>query len=276
MKKALVPLCIAACLLVLGVCLLIIGFALNGWKSFGVLPIEQTTQTYDQPYSSVEIDCEILAVEILPSEDSTTKIEYPVHPKIKVSCSVENGKLVLHQENLSLFSFWFRSPKITLSIAGTPSVYAKTDTGAISLKNLSLGDCELRAQTGAVRMERCAADRVTIHTDTGAAKLVDITANSLDCKTDTGAQTLKIVTATTVTLEADTGSIRAERLSASFLTAEADTGSIHLNIVGKKEEYSVWVDVDLGSKNISNQAGTTEKTLNLRADTGSVHVTFEN
>ena len=276
MKKMLIPIAIAACLLIIGICFLIVGLAVNDWKlSDPFYYGERKTETLEGSYSSLDIDCELISVEILPAEDGVTKVDYPVHSKIVVSCSIENGKLTVDQQFLPHVSFWFHSPKIKIYVAGTPSVDVTTDTGAISLHDLTLSDCELSADTGAVHMENCEVDRLTLEAKTGAARIEEVRARTISCTTKTGAQKLTAISANTVKLIAQTGSIHAKKLEASYITAEASTGSVNLEILGRKEEYTVWVDVDMGSKNISNQHGTTDKTLNLKADTGSVHVTFD-
>ena len=108
--------------------------------------------------------------------------------------------------------------------------------------------------------------------NTGDAKLVGKTEIAL-IRTDTGSIDANVV-AKTLNFSTYTGAINFEAINCKNIYVESDTGSIRGKIHGDKAQYSILVDVELGSCNVKDQIGTSDKVLEISNDTGSANIEF--
>ena len=151
-----------------------------------------------------------------------------------------------------------------------------TDTGSLSLTELSLGSLEVESDTGRILLGG-ACGAVTVENDTGSVTVQGLSCTSLDVETDTGAISLCDLSVDgELEAASDTGSITLARVSAgSALSFETDTGSIRGSLGGCAEDYSFRAKSGTGRCNIPNNWGRGAVLLTVTSDTGTIEITFE-
>lgn len=111
--------------------------------------------------------------------------------------------------------------------------------------------------------------------DLGSFTAKDCNLSYLNIVVDVGDICIKDVVCDDVSLTVDCGNIDADRIEVLDMDATVDVGSIELIIVGDKADFDIDVDVKVGSKNVLDQDGLSDKILVLKVDTGHIELTFE-
>lgn len=119
---------------------------------------------------------------------------------------------------------------------------------------------------------------VKLGTDTGDITLGNLSANNVSIETDTGdIEFFGKISANAIGIETDTGDVKTKGpalLDSELIILETDTGDVGVKLAGTKLDYTITVDVDTGDTNVHNQLGG-ERKLTINVDTGDIYVTFE-
>lgn len=138
-----------------------------------------------------------------------------------------------------------------------------------------IGDLDLSADIGAVEMSEFNLNKLKVSTDIGSINIDDTTAKSIVLETDIGEIKISDIRATQkIELSSDIGNINFKNIDAPALEMSCDMGSITGNLLGKKEDYSIKCEVNMGKSNVSNQRGGS-RSLEIETSMGSIDIEFE-
>ena len=156
------------------------------------------------------------------------------------------------------------------------------DTSDVYLNNANIacsGDVRLETDTGDITIGNLTANNLSVKTDTGDINVVGtLTAENVQATCDTGDCKIsgKIV-ANTIAIKADTGDVKTNGnalLDGKIIVIETDTGDVSVKLAGYILDYTILASVDTGKTNVHTQYGG-ERKLNITVDTGDIHVVFE-
>ena len=246
--------------------------------------------------NAIELSADLYAVAFHNIPGDKVTIDYTTNEKTTVTATVVDNKLVITQTCKPLtIHIGGIGTKLCL-VVGIPeswtgySIDADVDVGALSIEDSMAGTIKIELDTGACKVVTQNATNVSIESNTGAVLFqgtthtlnVDVntgatklegTANTVIVDTDTGAIAVNM-DVQHIDLSTDTGAINFEVTNNQTIHAESDTGSIRGKIHGDKAQYSILVDVELGSCNVKDQIGTSDKVLEINVDTGSANIEF--
>lgn len=220
---------------------------------------ENYSATIDDTHTSIDLDMMACEIIISPSHDEKTSITYFNAPKhLKVNDSLQGQKLTVWQTSNppTHVSAHPTAPTMKITLAkGVTEIEIKCNAGMVTIRDLTLASLSVETDAGTVDLSSVNAEKMEIETSAGSVKL-----NSVD--------------STEMEIETSMGSINGTKVTSDHLLATTSMGSIQLQMTGALQEYTVKTDVSMGNSNVTNQTGTTEKSLELNADLGSINVTF--
>lgn len=257
MKK----LCIVgAILLVAGIALSALGLGLNGKDTQSMFKSRLAEKTIEvgEDFSNIQINTDTTDIIFAISEDDSCRILCRETEEQPHSAKVENGTLILRQENnrkwYHYIGFHFETPsaEIQLPKEAYEALTLEGDTGdvvipkALSFADVKIdsdtGDVDVRSQvektlavqlsTGSILVSGTDCKTVNVKTSTGEIRILDVNCESLTAKSSTGRQLLENVQASeTIQLTCSTGNIHFTRGSCRNLTTESSTGRQNMEYV---------------------------------------------
>lgn len=269
-------------------------------------PVGKETDTITLDFENADIILQFSA------DDDTLTIQYPQlfdkngNEKTEITLTHTDTGITICEKALwyrNLISLWnFSTPQVvvTLPTERAYTLHIETNNGAISVNGISGACNEITLTTDNGKISTRDADltctrSLTLSTDNGKLELGKIHAQQLFAETDNGnllangslyADRIEIssdngslvfngdLSADTLLAETDNGSITISGiLAASDITLESNVGSIRAYLAGKRSDYSVRVEHDLGNTNITSQAGG-EKNLSVQTDIGNIEISF--
>jgi hypothetical protein len=176
---------------------------------------------------------------------------------------VENGELKIrqrHKRNIwKIFSFWDSNLKRNKIIAYIDANINKVD---------------LSADAGTAKIYDMTIGELSVDIDAGYAELQNITVNKLNIKIDAGSAKIIGGTVENCKINLNAGSVKLNGMTLSNLDARIEAGRLSGSIAGNKADYTITVQMGLGSSNLQNQTGTSNKRITLNIDIGSVQIDF--
>ncbi len=240
---------------------MIVGFA--GFAMLGFDYKKLTREKINKKHFEAASDVEIVSIEsnvsdvvIKKSKDNFCRVDYAESKNIKVEVSVDNGTLRIKEKDkrkwydfIGSFVFYTGERKMTVylpedvyyaitvkSDTGDIGVYSipvdgniklTTDTGDVTIFNLTCEDVVVDVDTGDVDIDTVRCNNIKTRTDTGDIVLTDMIAKGdLNIDTDTGDVIFKDIDAATIVARTDTGDIEGTILSDKVFVAKADTGDV--------------------------------------------------
>ena len=269
-------------------------------------------ETADNPIQSIAINFDNAEIEVRMQDDiDTLAIEYPQAQNKKgenlseIKVEETDGKISIvesYKWQAQLFSWNFTNPTVVLYLPAhrTYSLDLSSNNGEIRLTQgaLNASTISLHTNNGAITSKQtdiaCAGD-VKIETDNGAITLGFIQANALQAETNNGEISLSGCSVSqTVALESDngaivfTGELKANEfiaetdngairgsgvIEANKITLSTNLGNVSAKLAGKKSDYTITVEYDLGNTNVHSQTGG-EKILSVGSDLGNIQIDF--
>ena len=202
----------------------------------------------------------------------------------------EDGVLTITEKRVDKISFGAINLKDTpavdliLPVDRIYKVEVKTINGSITVS----GDAraEWNAFTAStvngeieLQSEAYCSGGVELITVNGAIEVGALSAEILTAETENGAVTLQNeVAARAVTLSTSNGAIKASAgIKASIIDLETEVGAITAKVVGKKEDYSISVETELGKSNLQSAVDYGKvNTLEVETEVGEVQISFTN
>ncbi|MBQ8304835.1 MAG: DUF4097 family beta strand repeat protein [Blautia sp.] len=263
-------------LMICGTSFTIMGF---DWEKLSTVKFVTNTYEIADPFANIRIDADTASLSFLPSEDGTCKVICHEEGDDPHKAEVQNDTLTIERKNnksLRLFGIGFEteSPGITVYLPEDTykTCTIETDTGDITLQDLSAGDMQLGSDTGRIKLTNIElSDDLDIEENTGDIVLQNVTCRNLKAEGDTGDLRLTDVTASgEFRLETDTGDIVFDGCDADAIHAETDTGDVTGTLLSDKVFYA---DTDTGSVDVP--ASTTGGRCEIESDTGDIRLKIE-
>lgn len=250
MKTFLRLVLILASLTVLGV---IISFYILGQTD----PANQQVleeKSFDEEIDDVEITVENSRVELLPSDDETTRIVFSGNDDdFTLSAELESGRLNIEVGDRSpFFNFDFNRSytlQVYLPESGLNSLSVDSDNGAIEANEIEAAKLALEADNGRIILESIDSNTIEIETDNGRVELKGTEAD--------------------IDVRSSNGRIMFSDVSGD-LTAQANNGRIELDT--ETLDFPVHFDTDNGRIEIRTDSEPANARIEARVDNGSIDV----
>lgn len=179
---------IATLLLVVG----IIG-SIFTYKSVSKAEASIEEKIIQDEFDEIDIRVDEASVEVLPTEDSTAKIELTKkQSNYQLLADVEGSmlKVVVESKQKKLFNFGFTSPFLSLKVFVPEKDYVsldvKSDNGHLQINALLVKDVEAETDNGRIKLSNMQSDKVIATANNGKIDLENVTAQLVNTKTNNG------------------------------------------------------------------------------------------
>lgn len=279
MSKAFKIMSLTASVLILAGCI-IFGIAMSalGWD-FGKLSTDKyvfSTHYVAESYTAISVDGSTAAINLIPSEDDTTRVELYDKEEKEYSVFVKSGVLTVEIESRPWYAdigINLEDPMINLYIpeGKYTTLTVKTDTGDVIIpESYSFESIDISADTADVLCSASSDELIKIHTSTGDVKLDGLTAGGIDVTVSTGKIKLtNVISNGAASFKVSTGDIFLTDFSSKSLASTGSTGDVNLKNVlveGKMEIERTTGDVTLTSSDAES--------IMIKTDTGDVSGTL--
>lgn len=262
---------IAVALFLVGGLTFFIAFAASGFNKNGIASAEIKENVYeekaDNALTSISIDYTNANIQVSVGEKLT--VTYPElytkggNPLSKLTVTDAGGALKINEEIDTLKSIGYDISKPTVKITIPKD-------RAIAL--------DLEADLGDVTLTSISANNISVSTDGGFITLTNVTSSgNIDLEVENGEiEMFGVITAKSLEVESSTGDISHKDgiITADKISFSSDVGDILATLAGAESDYTVLIEKDLGSSNISNSTAGPRR-LEVELDFGSVEIYFE-
>lgn len=192
------------------------------------------------------------------------------------------------------------SGTVTCENATTEKITATSDLGRVEVRDITASDAHMASMSGSVNVEDCNFVDAKVSTDLGRVNMRNVETYTLQLDNSSGSINADNVKALTVTGYADLGTVTFEKCDIGDMTFDVESGgfnfdgklascnitaglgSVDAEIEGRREDYSVKAETDLGSVYIdgdkqgkSMNDGMSKPVLEFSLDSGSLRVDFK-
>ena len=224
----------------------------------------------DSSFTNIEITAGNAAVEIVPTNDSATTVEYIGETKkkskyvFKADINGDTLSIQFKEKRRSFFSFGFFNNDLKLLVEVPQKQYNKI---------------QAESDNGRINVENIQAEEIVLETDNGTIELINVETSTTDVETDNG----KIL------LESVEGKIQGQTDNGRIIlvtddldrSIELTTDNGRIEIQSEKEPTNATIDVKtdngridvFGYDNKHTKFGKGENLIILRTDNGGVTVT---
>ena len=260
---------VAASLVLVG-CLIFGGIMMAlDWNFLKLSTTKYDAKSYEitENFTSISVKTNTADVIVAPSEDGQCRVECYEQKKLEYLVSVKEGELIIELNDTRKWyeriGVDFESSKITVYVphAEYDTVTVKSNTGSISVKELSFsaldlsvttgkiavsditcyGDLNVRCSTGKVEIRNVNCKNLTSHGGTGDISLCNLIASGkLSIKRSTGDVRFEASDAAEILVNTDTGDVKGTLLTDKIFIARTDTGRIDVpkTVTGGKCEIT--------------------------------------
>lgn len=298
-------------LLLCGGIIFVICLAVSGWDIRFLSNVTAQEIEYTEPPESqltnITIDYENTDILVYTQDAPTVRIVYPQsfykngEKATEVTITETENTLKITEKSINGWQFWnFTAPKtklylpadrtytLTLStnngnvtLDGTAysvnAISLTTDNGNIHTKKAITAQGKVNAETnnGNITLQEVSAQNITAETDNGNVCLyTGVATEQIRLETNNGNVTItKSGTANTVHLSSDNGNIEVDGVTAESITFETDVGNVEGTVIGKKSDFTITVEHNLGETDLYPQTGGA-KTLHVETDIGNIEIRF--
>lgn len=255
----------------LAVLLVIIGFAgaLFTYQSFADTKKIDEEKTFDENITDIIIETDNSRIEVIPTEDSMTKVEFAgetnTGSRQRFEAEVENGVLQVKVKEKMIrffnFDFSIKSPvtKVYLPEAEYSSLRAETGNGKIRIENISAEDLEAKSTNGEVTLLNLKTKAITMKSVNGKINANNIE-GELEAKVTNGKINLEEISLDQpIHLESVNGKIDVR------VDEEPKNAEVNVEVVNGRIEI-------FGNNNQHTVFGDGENQVRLKTVNGSIRV----
>lgn len=239
----------AVTLLLAGALLFVIIMSLLEWD-FGKLSTakyQTNTYSFTEDIKDISIITDTADVELLPADDSVTRVVCFEKKNMTHTVNVNDGTLnIQHTDNRKWYEYIeitaFSSPKVTVYLPKEKysSLLINLSTGDVEIpKNFLFGDIEISGTTGDVECSSSAENLLKISLNTGDIDLNNLSANDLSLSLTTGDISIKSLSADKVNLKISTGDTELKDINCRDFYSSGTTGDITLKNVTAEEKLTL-------------------------------------
>ena len=243
MKKTVIAKLIAVVVVAIGGGLCFAGLSAVNFKFDELDRTEYVTNTYSLgSVPKIDIQRDTADVALVAAGEGDCKVTCFETLREKYAVDAADGTLVIRPagngRSWSLFSFRFKSPKITVYLPAGQYELLKADLGTGDMtadKALSFDRLEVGLETGDLVLNGVQARLVKAHGSTGDIRLADMAPETLDVSVNTGKiELVNVVCSGDLRCESSTGDIRLTDVDGANLYLSASTGDIEGTIRTEK------------------------------------------
>ena len=205
------------------------------WDFRKLSTVKYQTNLYEitENFDDISIKTDTADIVFAVSDDGKCKVGCYEDKKEKHSVTVQGNTLVINIVNQKSWYDYiginFGSPKITVYLPKTEytSLVIKTNTGDISLENISAGSLDITVSTGDVDLKNIECNSVLSSGSTGDIHLKNVIAKEeVSIKRSTGDVKFNGCDAGEISVETDTGDISGSLNSEKVFITKTSTGKI--------------------------------------------------
>lgn len=257
---------IIACVLVIGVAGIV--FMFTSWTGSAGGSDKKVIE--DGTFKNIEVVSDNALVQIVPTKNSTTTVEYTGEKKknkkytFNVDVKGDTLFIQLKEKRRGFFNFDFSFSSMSLTIQVPENQYnmikAVNNNGKIQVENMNVGELVLETDNGNIELKDIEASSVDVKSDNGKIILEHVE-GAINGETDNG--TISFVTNNldrSIELKTDNGRIEIQtdnEPTNAFIDAKTDLGKIDI----------------FGSENKNVTFGAGEHLIKLKTDNGRITVT---
>ena len=283
--------------LITGTCILLVGgivftacFGSLGFKREALAVTDNIVEvTQELEGEEVVLSADNLKIKTQLWEGSTAKLVYRDTKESPRTFKEKDGKYSLSTEGKFVFGWarqsWsrgilfhavvrdFNEATLYLPQSYSGKLELTVANGGIELESLTLSDVSARVANGVISMKGVSAQSVYVQTTNGAIKLESVSATKMDLSTTNGAIRLNECTGEELTCSTSNGAVNFTNLNANDITFTTNVGAVSGTLIGKKEDYKVSSQVNVGHCNLTDRSEGT-RSLNVKVTVGSIQITF--
>lgn len=206
---------------------------------------------------NIKVMADNTKVEILPSNDTSTKVEFSGDDsKYHLSTDVEGTTLSIDVEyrQRKFINLDFFSSLSSLTVYVPEKVY---------------DSLQLESDNGRITAETLQAKDINVKTNNGSIILEDIKSSAIIGEADNGRIELKDINSSTIQVKSDNGKIILEHVEGDIL-GETSNGSITL--VTQDLDRQIELETDNGKINIQTEKEPTNVIFDIKVDNGKVRM----
>ncbi len=132
---------------------------------------------------------------------------------------------------------------------------------------------DIDVSAGSIRVSDITANNFYIENNAGETIINNVRGNSLTMEQNAGSTNISNADFRKMYLKNNAGKITTRDLIFSDLNFSVNAGDVDIHAIGKKAEYTIDVDSNIGNK-IPYQTGTTAKTITGNINAGNVYLEF--
>lgn len=290
---------LSVALFIIGVASIVIFASLSEYRVFAISndeDFEFVQLTYgEDEFTGLDLNFINRAYEVKVSEDNLIRIEYYQTDDETISVDETQNDLVI-EHDMSWFNQMFTGLSFLINrsyfkvIVYLPetSLYQlslNTSNGDVSISQMDvITSLDIYTSNGNIYFDSIVLDDATIHTSNGTVNLLEVDINNeLVIHTSNGRITLDDVQASTIASYTSNGKIIASDIVSEDVILDTSNGRISLEILGKKADYSVFLDTSNGdmiydglevSQHSLNSDG--QFSISINSSNGDVEVSFIN
>lgn len=247
---------VALALLLIGV----IGSIFTVRSAVGSDVIPETIEINDEAFEQIAIKTNNATVELLPTDDQTTTVEFTGNrkneQKYDVNANVEGNTLsvTVKEKWFKFFNFDFSLSSPTLTVYVPEKAYETiqidTDNGRVDTRGLE-------------------ANEMRLTTSNGRTSASDLDVTELQVTTNNGRIELKNITSAVVTSEADNGEIRLENVDGKLI---GRTSNGKITLITEHLDRPIEFRTSNGRINIQTENEPTNVLFDVKVDNGKVRI----
>lgn len=268
---------IGAILLVVGIALCILGAAMDGLRAEEMMMSKLVDKTIEigEDFNNIQIFTDTTDVVFSVSEDGGCHILCRENEQQPHTAKVENGTLILRQENYRKWyhyiGFHFETPGVEIQLpkAAFEELTINGSTGDVKIPgDLSFVNAQIHATTGMVDVYAQVEKNLTVAVNTGNVFVFGIRCENMDLKASTGTIRVRDINCANLTTKTSTGDQRWENVQAAgAVSVTCSTGDLYMTHVNCQ---NLSAESDTGKKSLEDVVAKGD--VWLEASTGDIHL----
>lgn len=246
----------------------------------------------EESYSSITSDVDYGDLKIYPTPDSKLTVTFSSDSHYEI----RDGKGNLHIEKhegiktfinkraevrvfvpsscLCGYTLKTKAGKIELNGISGEDVKANAGAGTVTLDNSNFAEADIYSSAGKILVNDSSFRELKVRTDAGSCDVINTRTEIIHSMVSTGRVKIDGVTSTELVTKNTAGATELKCVRAKYIDISSDVGAVTGEICGDKSEYTIKASMGLGSCNLSDCAGSTEKTLTVKSSLGRINLKF--
>lgn len=272
---------VGAVILGLGIGVLAVTLGINGWQIDSDFEIK--TFECQEKNTTLDIDFSAGSLEINWYEEEFIKIEYPESSIWTSSISESNGTVSFANKGKfkwnNIPSLFVKVPmtKIWIPLGDILNVKLDMSAGTVKLAGGEYDDINIQMNAGTISTTgNISCDKLTVKMSAGTINTNDVVSeHSAEIQLSAGSLNIQSLSCPSLDVDVSAGAVNINNLLTPSIDVDLSAGSVKLDIIGAtKSDYNIDVDKSAGSCNITNQKGSTNKSIKADVSAGSLTVKF--